>query len=271
MAMSLFEADMCAGRHPGRYPHRTFLLLREQVLEVVPADKNAIDRHLRVVFDGNGPRPVSARAAVATETLRRVGNILYTRQFGERLLRELLLSRDGLRTSLNRLQGHFLMSGNLLGYLMPKHPKSMWGVVEDILLGPSVKAWCVALTEFAFRHGEFRVLSADGTVKIALALKGYKRNIFKTSYAKAHVAWKQSELLSRVLTVGGTTGYVLGAVPIRDEKGSIFADTLAQLVDSRRQCVENVSVDFATKELHDRLSLTFHDSSACARKPCTWS
>ena len=180
------------------------------MLDGVPADKNAIDRYLRVVLGGNGQRLVSARAAVATETLRRVGNILYTRQFGERLLRELLLSCGGLCTSLNRLQGHFLMSGNLLGYLMPEHPKSMWG--------QSVKAWCVALTEFAFRHGEYRVLSVDGTVKIALALKGYKRNILRTSSAKAHMAWKQSELISRVLTVRGTTGYVLGAVPIKDEK-----------------------------------------------------
>ena len=91
----------------------------------------------------------------------------------------------------------------------------------------------------------------DGTVKIALVLKGYKRNIFRTSSAKAHMEWKQSELISRVLTVRGTTRYVFGAVPIEDEKGSIIADRLAQLVDSRRQCVEFVSVNFATKELHE--------------------
>ena len=160
MTMSLFEADVHAGRHPGRYLHRTCLLLREQVLDGVTADKNAIDRHLRVVFDGEGPRLIGAPAARTTETLRRVGNILYTRQFGERLVRELLFCHGGLRTSLNRLQGHSLMSSNLL-----------------------------------------RVLSVDGTVKSALAFKGYERNIFRTTSANGTNGTEAKELISRVLTV----------------------------------------------------------------------
>ena len=102
MAMSQFEAAMYTDSHPGRHLHRTSLLPWEQALEGVTADKNAIDRHLRVVLDGDGPRLVSSRAAVTTERLRRVGSILYTRQFGERLLRELLLCHGGLRTSLCR-------------------------------------------------------------------------------------------------------------------------------------------------------------------------
>ena len=82
-------------------------------------------------------------------------------------------------------------------------------------------------------------------------LKGYKRNTFRTSAAQAHVAWKWEELVSRVLTVLGTTGFVLGAVTIKDEATSTITDTLTQLAETIRL---HVSVDFATMELHHSLS-----------------
>ena len=94
---------------------------------------------------------------------------------------------------------------------MPEHPKTIWGVVEDVLSGHSVLAWSAALSEFAFQHGEYMVLTCDGTVKIALALKVYKRKIFRMSAAKAHMAWTLEEMVSRVFTVLGTTGFVLGS------------------------------------------------------------
>ena len=138
---------------------------------------------------------------------------------------------------------------------MPLHAKTMRGVAEYVFRGPSVTAWCAALTEFAFRDGEYRVLTCDGTVKVALVQKGYKGNIFRTSAAKAHMAW---EMLSRVFTVRGTTGFIIGAVPIKDEASSIVATTLAGLVlQERRHCVEYVVVDSASKELWKSLRVVF--------------
>ena len=67
---------------------------------------------------------------------------------------------------------------------MPEHPKTTWSVVEDVLLGPSVLA--CRLVRVCVPTREYRVLTSDGAVKIALALKVYKRNIFRTSAAKAH-------------------------------------------------------------------------------------
>ena len=56
----------------------------------------------------------------------------------------------------------------------------------------------------------------------------------------------------------GTTGFVLGAVPMKDEAACIIIDTLTRLVETTRlQCVENISVDFATMELHHSLSVDF--------------
>ena len=51
------------------------------------------------------------------------------------------------------------MGGKLLGGLMPEQTKTMWSVVEDVLSEPSVLAWSAALTEFAFRHGEYKVVT----------------------------------------------------------------------------------------------------------------
>ena len=73
------------------------------------------------------------------------------------------------------------------------------------------------MSEFAFQHGEHRVLTCDGTGKIALILKGYQRNIFRTLAAKSHMALKQEEMVRRVFTEVGTTGFVLAAVPVKDE------------------------------------------------------
>ena len=99
--------------------------------------ETAADCLVRVVLDGDGPRPVSVSGTVASEKLRRVVNILFTCRFAEHLLSELLpLSHGRLRGFFRRLQGHFLLGGNLLGGLMPEHPKTMWCVVEDVFLGP---------------------------------------------------------------------------------------------------------------------------------------
>ena len=82
------------------------------------------------------------------------------------------------------------------------------------------------------------MLTCDGTVKIAVALKRYNRNIFRTAAAKAHTAWKPEEMVSRVFTVFGTTGFVLGAVSMKGEAACIITDTLTRLVGTTRlQCV----------------------------------
>ena len=45
------------------------------------------------------------------------------------------------------------------------------------------------------------------------------------------MAWKREEMVSRVFMVLGTTGFVLGAVPIKQESGSNTTDTLVQFMN----------------------------------------
>ena len=85
-------------------------------------------------------------------------------------------------------------------------------------------------------------------VKITLALMEYKCNIFRTSAAKAHMAWKREETVSRVFTVLGTTGFVLGAVPMKDEAACIIRDTLTRLVGTT--CLHVWSTSLLTSQRH---------------------
>ena len=267
--MSMYEADLYMGRTLGRYLHRTSLLMRQQVGEDIPVSKNMVDRDLRIVLDGNGPRMVSADDTVASEQLRRVGNILYTRSFADAFLREILLSTCSLRSTLTRLQGQFQLSGNELGGLMPEHHKTMWGILEDILKNPSIQAWSEALRDRAHSHGEHRVLTCDGTMKVALGLKGYQRGWFRNSATQGNMAWSEEEMLSRIFTIRGTTGFLIAAVLIKDETPASIAAALAEAIPDpmHRECVEYVSVDWVTKGLYPSLQHVFPNIRCVCEDP----
>ena len=95
-----------------------------------------------------------------------------------------------------------------------------------------------------------------------------QRNISRASATKAHMAWKQKEMASRVFTVLGTQGFVLGAVPFKDKAASVISDTWIRLMETRRlQCVENVSVESATMEYHRSLSAVFPRLRALCEDP----
>ena len=136
---------------------------------------------------------------MACETFRRVENILCTCRFAEHLLRELLLSHSCFRGSLRRLQGHSLLGGNSPGWPHARAPEDR----VECRRGCSLRTFRPRLV--AFRHGDYRVLTCDGAVGVAVVLEGYTRNIFRTSAAKAHMAWIPEEIVSRVFTVLGTT------------------------------------------------------------------
>ena len=149
-----------------------------------------------------------------------------------------------------------------------EHPKTKWGVVDDVLLGPSVLAWSTALSEFAFQHGEYRVLTCDGTVKIALALKGYKAQ---------HLLDVESQC-SHGLESGGDGQPSLycarnhwirpGRCAQKDKAACIIIDNLSRQVETTRlQCVEFISVDFATMALHHSWSAVFPRVRALGEDP----
>ena len=156
----------------------------------------------------------------------------------------------------------------MLGSLMPEHHKTMWGVLEDIFQNPAVAAWREALLQFAYRHGDYRVLTCDGTMKVPMSLQGYNRRFFRGSSSDLNSAWSREERLTRILTVQGTTGFVLGALLVKDEAGGTVVHALTELVpQDRRQSVRYVVVDWASKELHTAMAAPFPNFQGVCEDP----
>ena len=61
--------------------------------------------------------------------------------------------------------------------MLPDHAKTMWPKVEDVLHSPDVTAWQQALMNNLHLSDGFRVLSLDGTMKIAMGLRRYETRI----------------------------------------------------------------------------------------------
>lgn len=264
VCMSMFESDKFRGTFLGGYLCRSAQILRDTVVPGAPPATECIDRYLRLVLDGNGPRLVSAHGGILRTSVRRVGNIIYTRMFAEMFLREMCQCRCSLREAMSRLQSTFLLAGCSLGSLMPEHPKTMMLVLEDILQGECVKQWQSALVDSAWKAGEYRVLTVDGTMKIALGTKGYKRGraaaFADTTSDSMGSAWGVGAQPPRVLTVrGGLSGFFFGAPLVRGEAGSEISAALGDLIpeESRRLVVQYVSVDHCTRELYLELHKVF--------------
>ena len=256
VCMSMFESDMFRGTFPGGYLSRSAQVLRDTVVPGVPPGTARIDRYLRLVLDGDGPRFVSAHGDLLRTPVRRVGNTIYTRSFAEKFLCEMCQCRCSLREAMSRLQSGFLLDGCSLGSLMPEHGKTMMLVLEDILRGECVKQWQRALVDSAWKAGEYRVLTVDGTMKSAMGAKGYKRGragaLATTAGDSMDSAWGVGAQPPRVLTVrGGLSGFLFGAPLVRGEAGSDITAALEGLIpeESRRLGVEHVAVDHCTREL----------------------
>ena len=78
-----------------------------------------------------------------------------------------------------RLQGCFLQAqATPLGSLVPEHHKTMQRAVEDIFQCSSVVTWAAGLSVC---RKELKLLTDDGTMKVALSVKGYTKIAQRTS------------------------------------------------------------------------------------------
>lgn len=83
--LSLHDSDMLARRAGGKYLLRSAALMRSSINPPLSACNNKVDKCIRLVLDGKGPRIVNLVALRTHVQARRVGNIWYTRSFAERL------------------------------------------------------------------------------------------------------------------------------------------------------------------------------------------
>jgi len=91
IVVALFDRDAAGARSGGDYLRRSADILRNTVLPPLACARNDIDRHIRLVFTGDGPVYHNLQTIEADQNLRRVGNRYYTCSFATMIYRELLL------------------------------------------------------------------------------------------------------------------------------------------------------------------------------------
>ncbi|CAE7235509.1 unnamed protein product, partial [Symbiodinium sp. KB8] len=254
VVLSLHDTDMFACVKGTSYLRRSADLIRSQVCEAPSTTANEIDRHVRLILDGSGPRFVAV-SEMSHLSLRRVGNILSTHAFAEKLFREILLHASKVASVWPRLMMEATSSGCSLVNMFPTHSSSWWPIVEDIFSSPVVTALTRRLLDECVLHNEFRFLSVDGTVKCILPTMGQNKYSADAKKRKQGDCFPSSETIYRVITVRGATGAVVALLPSPSEKASFVAERLGQsLPPAALQQVEHVATDAPSGELFHELS-----------------
>ena len=91
IVIALHDADQLHRRRGRNYLQRSADVLRRSVRPALSAKCNAIDKHIRLLLDGSGPKVVHAEYLKAGVTARRVGRLWYTHSFAEQVWQEMLL------------------------------------------------------------------------------------------------------------------------------------------------------------------------------------
>lgn len=94
--LALHDYDMIAQKPSGSYLKRSAALLRTQVSPALSPRNNKVDRWVRLVLDGKGPR-LAHKSAIGDCRRLPNGKLSYTRTFAQRLFQEMLLNQGKAR------------------------------------------------------------------------------------------------------------------------------------------------------------------------------
>lgn len=137
---------------------------------------------------------------------------------------------------------------NMLAYLLPTHPNAWWPLVEDIFGSSACKQLRAGLVQQSIAHGECASLSVDGTFKICLPLLGQGR--FSDPAAERAKFPFADSAYSRVITVRGQSGAVLGLEPASTETGEDLAACLAACLPSQGLAqVRHIATDSPSQKI----------------------
>ena len=97
MILSVHDSDMVQERQERKYLQRTAGILRASIKPPLHPGHNLIDKQIRLLLDGTGPCFRHKAAVESMVNARRVGNLWYTRSFGEKIFAEMLLQHAKAR------------------------------------------------------------------------------------------------------------------------------------------------------------------------------
>ena len=250
VVVALYDNDMLAGRVPADLLARSASILRSSIVPPLLTTRTSIDRDIRLVLTAGGPVYANAASLGSTMSVRRVGNLHYSRCFANLLLRELTMAKGRLSEALTRVHLHACSAGSELSNLFPQHGMSMWSVAQDIFFLDPVRELFAEVYSQLLAHYEFETLTMDATVKVCLAIMGQASgaNIRKNADA---AAMPEEAHLRRLVTVRGRSGSVLALRLVREEAGLDIAAQLKEWFSSEQLAqVKFIGVDQPSRAWH---------------------
>ena len=143
----------------------------------------------------------------------------------------------------------------------------MWPIVEDVLRGPDVTAWQQALMNNLHSSDGFRVLSLDGTVKIAMGLRRYETRIPRPAEGIVDGGVDDNTCVLTIRTLEG--GLLNLAVVPNDSRPCHVVAALESAIRPDQRCgVRWLVVDNATAALRSAVLNSFLRLQGIALDTC---
>ena len=218
-------------------------MLRKTVKPALSKKVNLIDKHIRLVYTGDGPQYVNEEAINDTIPVRRVRDLYFTMEFANQLWKESILSNGKQAAVLARLQVWSRDKGSELVSLYRTHTKVWYPVIEDMLQSPTVLSMKRKLVDELVDHNEYAHLSIDGTLQGTLSLMG--QEIFKKpKQSRAQAPFDEVSAMRAVVSVLGRTSAVCDVGLIQNESAEHVANHIQKNIAFKgRLQTKTVSVD----------------------------
>ena len=99
LCCALYDQDQTLGAVTGQYLARSAEILKSTVQPGLPTTINEVDREIRLVLTGAGPEFWMVSSLSRTNSVRRVRNLYYTKDFADLVFREMLLCHGKCKTA----------------------------------------------------------------------------------------------------------------------------------------------------------------------------
>ena len=142
---------------------------------------------------------------------------------------------------------------NPLAALLPTHCNAWWPLVEDVFSSPACKNLRTTLMDKGISHGECASISVDGTFKVCLPLLGQGR-FSDPPAVRDEFPFAGDDAYTRVITVRGHSGAVLGMEPAAGESGADIAKCLTTcLPEAGLTQVKHLATDNPSKKMLEEI------------------
>ena len=218
--------------------------------------KNSIDDELVLCLTGEGPKYMCESIVHSSGGYRCVGHTWYDMDFANIFLPEMVRCNGQAKEMAASLMHFFLMKGCPVVFLLPRKATTVYlKIMEDIMSSPLILATQEKLMSECMEHCEWVHLSMDGTVRMAMRVKG-QGNYREPKEVRESYVVGDAEAKRRILTIRGRTGAVLMMDPVKSEGAKdVMEHMIANVPEDIRAQVKYLASDQPSGLMHQQLSL----------------